>query len=267
MTVKFRPGMFELAEIGHYRLTHKWTNHRGDEIGNTYTRNTYLPVVGELGLPIYGTERCGSRACWACQYRARGKLREQVSAFIDDQVKPNIHRWRFVTLTLPGSCYDVRSYDLQEQFKALRKAFKSWRLKQKRKGRPVSGFYTIEVEANNGYWHCHVHMIMPWTRADYDKVRRDWVASVDRQTLSTLERFTDGTYTNAQRTLQVDRINDLKIAGYLTKVTNYVTKVKDNGRNRLEIPQALYRARTTGWLGECYGWKEKANPGGSIPSV
>lgn len=267
MTVKFRPGMFELCEIGHYRLTHKWTNRSGDVIGNTKTRETYLPLSGELGLPNYETKRCGSRACWACQYRARGKLRDQVSAFVDDHVKPNPPGWRFVTLTLPGSCYDVRSFDLEQQFKALRKAFRSWRLKMQRRNLRVSGFYTIEVEASNGYWHCHIHMIMPWKRCDYTTIRKLWVASVDRQTLKTLESFTDGSYTNAQRTLQVDAINSPNIAAYLTKVTNYVTKVKNNGRNRLEIPQALYRARTTGWLGEHHGAAKKENTGSSIPPV
>ena len=257
MTVKFRPGMFELCEIGHYRLTHKWTNRAGDVIGKTKTRETYLPLSGELGLPIFETKRCGSRACWACQYRARGRLREQVSAFVDDHVKPNPTGWRFVTLTLPGSCYDVRSFDLEQQFKALRKAFRSWRLKMQRRNLRVNGFYTIEVEANNGYWHCHIHMIMPWKRCDYATIRKLWVASVDRQTLKTLENFTDGSYTNAQRTLQVDAINSSNIAAYLTKVTNYVTKVKNKGRNRLEIPQALYRARTTGWLGEHHGAAKK----------
>ena len=267
MTVRFRPGMFELAEIGHYRLTHKYQSMDGLRLGNTYSARTPFAHVGEMGLPIYATKRCGSRACWACQYRARGKLRDQVSAFVDDHVRPNPSGWRFVTLTLPGSCYDVRSFDLEQQFKALRKAFRSWRMKMQRRNLRVSGFYTIEVEASNGYWHCHIHMIMPWKKADYTTIRKLWVASVDRQTLKTLESFTDGSYTNAQRTLQVDAINSPNIAGYLTKVTNYVTKVKNNGRNRLEIPQALYRARTTGWLGEHHGAAKKDTTGIEISTI
>ena len=67
MTVRFRPGMFELAEIGHYRLTHKYQSMDGLRLGNTYSARTPFAHVGEMGLPIYATKRCGSRACWACQ--------------------------------------------------------------------------------------------------------------------------------------------------------------------------------------------------------
>jgi len=51
-------------------------------------------------------------------------------------------------------------------------------------------------------------------------------------------------------------------------VTNYVTKVEDSVRNRTEIGEALYRRRTTGWLGEHHGFKkENINSGSEIPPV
>lgn len=270
MSVHFKPGMFELCRIGHYQLTHKWTNYLQDKISNSQTRECWFPLRSEAGHILYETKRCGQRTCWACQYRSRSKLRSKVSAFIRQHVEPSPLRWRFVTLTLPGAWYEIRHAEIEEQLTTLRKSFKSFRGKMKRRGYPISGFYTIEVESvNKRYWHAHVHMIIRWeNNHDYSELKEMWTKSVDRKTLAHLVNWELDP--NNQRTVQVDRFSNKKLADYLTKVTNYVTKVNDSVRNRTEIGEALYRRRTTGWLGEHHGFKKekcKTNSGGSIPSV
>ena len=250
--------MVSLAEIGHYRLTHKWTNYLQDKVSNSQTRDCWFPLMTENGYIAYETKRCGLRTCWACQYRSRAKLRSTVSDFIQKEVKPNPFGYRFVTLTLPGSWYSVRHASVEEQLQVVRHSFKSLRSKLKRRGFPISGFYCIEIESSNSqYWHTHVHMIIRWKNQDYSELKEMWTKSVDRKTLAHLVNWELDP--NNQRTVQVDRISSAKIADYLTKVTNYVTKVNDFSHNRRDIGEALYRRRTTGWLGDHYGFKKENN--------
>lgn len=266
MTVHFQPSMFELARIGHYQLTVQWSNMSGDKIRNTQTRECWWPLKSELGHVVYGTKRCGRRTCWACQYRARSKLRSTVDDFFHQHVIPNPAGYRFVTLTLPGAWYEIRHASVEDQLTTLRKSFRSLRSKLKRRGFPISGFYTIEVESsNNEYWHAHVHMICKWQNQDYSELKEMWTKSVDRKTLAHLINWELDP--NNQRTVQVDRFSSAKLADYLTKVTNYVTKVNDMPHNRRDIGEALYRRRTTGWLGEHYGFKKEINSGSKISSI
>jgi len=265
-SIHFQPSMFELARIGHYQLTVQWQNMSGDKVRNSQTRECWWPLKSELGHVVYGTKRCGRRTCWACQYRARSKLRSTVDDFFHQHVIPNPSRYRFVTLTLPGAWYEIRHASVEDQLTTLRKSFRSLRTKLKRRGFPISGFYTIEGESgNNEYWHAHVHMICKWQSIDYSELKEMWTKSVDRKTLAHLVNWELDP--NNQRTVQVDRFSNVKLADYLTKVTNYVTKVNDMPHNRRDIGEALYRRRTTGWLGEHYGFKKERYSGGSIPSV
>ena len=256
-------GFLELVENGHYRLGHRWQNMKGDSFSNHQSPTHWWPEIGATGLPIYHTKRCGSRGCWACQHRARRRLRDKVGKFIDNVVYKNLRKWKFVTLTLPGDWYEIRRATLEEQFARVRKAFRSWRTKMKRRDKLVSGFYTIELTSNqdSGNWHAHVHMIMPWKKADYNSVRRMWVESVDRPMRRALSEWTEDKFTNDSRTLQVDAITDRGIAEYLTKVTNYVTKVPNDVVNPTEVAKVLYKRRTTGWLGDYYVSKKNQNTG------
>jgi len=177
-------------------------------------------------------------------------------------------QWRFVTLTLPGHWYEVRSTSVAEQLRTVKRAFSSWRLKMQRRGARVHGFYTIEFEGSeNEYWHTHVHLLMRWQqRKDYNELKRLWTESVDKPMRKTLAKWTDNQFTNDQRVVQVDRITSSGIAEYCTKVTNYVTKGPKDGNAIPEIGKMLYRKRTTGWVGDYYGRKEK-DTGSEIPSV
>ena len=251
-------GFLELQEMGHYRLKHRWQNMKGTSFAKTFGREHAWPEVNEAGRTVYYTERCGSRGCWACQYRARRNLRSEVESFVRSTVEPNMSKWRFVTLTLPGSWYDVRHANLETQFATIRRAFRSWRLKMKRRQRPVSGFYTIELvqNSNSSNWHAHVHLIMHWKKMDYGEIRKCWTESVDRPMRKQLASWTDKKFTNDNRAIQVDPITSTGIGEYLTKVTNYVTKGNKDFRNPAEVAKTLYRRRTTGWLGEYYGFKE-----------
>lgn len=251
-------GFLELQEIGHYKLKHRWQNMKGTSVAKHQSATHWWPEVNEAGRTIYYTERCGNRGCWACQYRARRKLRDKVSSFIASTVEPSSDKWRFVTLTLPGSWYNVRSADLENQFSTIRRAFKSWRLKMKRRQRSVSGFYTIELvqNSNSSNWHAHVHLIMPWKNMDYGEIRKCWTESVDKPMRKQLASWTDDQFTNDNRAIQVDPITSSGIGEYLTKVTNYVTKGSKDFRNPAEVAKVLYRRRTTGWLGKYHGTKK-----------
>lgn len=251
-------GFMELHEIGHYKLNHRWQNMKGTSFANHQSPTHWWPEMNKAGLPIYSTARCGSRGCWACQYRARRKLRDKVSNFVSKEVEPAKRQWRFVTLTLPGSWYDVRHAGLENQFETIRRAFRSWRLKMKRRNKLVSGFYTIELvqNSNNSNWHAHVHLIMRWKKMDYGEMRKLWTESVDRKMRKQLASWTDSRFTNDSRAIQVDPITSSGIGEYLTKVTNYVTKDSKDFRNPAEVAKTLYKRRTTGWLGDHYGFKK-----------
>lgn len=260
MTMAQLGAFMDLHEIGHYRLTANWRNLSGDSISRQQDAEHAWLETSESGLPLYRTKRCGQRACWACQHRARSRLRRRVSEFIDDHVIKQKRKWRFVTLTLPGEWYEIRRASLEKQFERVKKAFRSWRGKMKRMGRLVSGFFTYEMTMNkmSSHWHAHVHLIMPWRKLDYNKLRSMWTESVDRPMRKQLESWTDGKFTNDSRVVKVDPITDEGVGAYLTKVTNYVTKGPTKSQADLwEVGKVLYRKRTNGWLGEYYGTKKK----------
>jgi hypothetical protein len=259
-----------LHEVGHVRLRHSWRSMDGSILGRSMSKRTPYPNSAESGLPVYETEPCRSRGCWACQYKARRKLRGKVERFVRDVVMKQKRLWRFVTLTLPGNWYQVRSASVGVQLQTVKRAFASWRLKMQRREARVHGFYTIEFEGSeNDNWHTHVHMLMRWRkRIDYTELKKLWTESVDRPMRKQLEKWTEDSFTNDQRVVQVDAITSQGIADYCTKVTNYVTKGPKSGQSVSEIGRTLYRRRTTGWLGDYYGGKKEIkNTGTSIPSV
>lgn len=252
----------DLHELGHYQIRHDWTDKDGIRIARMQTKAAAWPVVTESGLPSYYTVKCNSRGCWACQHKAMRRLRKRVSKFIKSHVEPRKHRWRFVTLTLPGSWYEIRHADLEKQFETVKKAFASWRLKWRRRGVVISGFYVLELKLNSGSseWHAHIHGLFEIpNKIDYSEAKRTWTESVDKPMRKMLSNWTDDTWTNDQRVVQVDRITSEGIGEYLTKVVNYTTKGSAVNSRQLkgEIAETLYRKRTNGWLGEYYGWKEK----------
>lgn len=258
----------QLHEVGHVRLRHSWRSMDGLIQGRSRSKRTPFANLAESGLPNYETEPCRSRGCWACQYKARRKLRDQVSRFIEDVVIKAKRSWRFVTLTLPGNWYEVRSASARTQYDAVRRAFSSWRLKMQRRGARVHGFYTIEFEGSpEGNWHTHVHMVMRWKRRiPYGELKKLWTESVDRKMRKQLASWTENQFTNDQRVVQVDAITSHGIADYCTKVTNYVTKGAKSEHAVSEIGKTLYRRRTTGWLGEYHGGK-KQDSGSTISSI
>lgn len=245
----------QLHEIGHVRLRYDWTSMDG--LSSSRMRSKVHPFVqrAESGLPAYYTEPCRSRGCWACQHKARRKLRGKVQRFVDDVVIKTKRAWRFVTLTLPGDWYPVRTSSVETQLRTVRRAFSSWRQKMQRRNHRVHGFYTIEFDSSGSKenWHTHVHLLMKWKKADYTELKKLWTESIDRKMRKQLDKWTDGTWTNDQRVIQVDRISSQGIADYCTKVTNYVTKGPSSELNKEEIGQLLYRKRTVGWLGDYYG--------------
>ncbi|AXF52749.1 MAG: replication family protein [Cressdnaviricota sp.] len=252
----------QLHEIGHVQLRHDWSNMKGDSFRRMQSSSHPFAKLTQSGLPAYETTPCRSRGCWACQYKARRKLRNKVQRFVDDVVLKAKRSWRFVTLTLPGEWYEVRSNTVAEQLHTVRRAFASWRLKMQRRGRRLHGFYTIEFEGSEKEnWHTHVHMLMKWKHADYNELKKLWTESVDRKMRKQLENWTEGTMTNDQRVVQVDKITSQGIADYCTKVTNYVTKGPKSVLNKAEIGKLLYRKRTTGWLGEYHGNKKETGSG------
>jgi hypothetical protein len=258
-----------LHDVNHVRLSHRWVSMDGLRTSSVKSKLHPYPHVGESGLPIYETKPCRSRGCWACQYKARRKLRSQVDKFVQDEVLPRKQRWRFVTLTLPGTWYPVRESSVEAQLKTVKRSFVSWRLKMLRRGHRVHGFYTIEFEGSeDDNWHTHIHMLMQWpSRIDYNELKRLWTESVDRRMRKQLASWTEGTFTNDQRVVQVDAITSRGVADYCTKVTNYVTKGPKTPHIVSEIGKLLYRKRTVGWLGEYHGSWKKDESGSAIPSV
>lgn len=258
-----------LHEVGHVKLRHDWMSMDGLRTSRVRSKLHPYPNVASSGLPIYETTPCRSRGCWACQHKARRKLRGQVEAFVRDVVLKAKRQWRFVTLTLPGNWYSIRSSSVAAQLQAVRRAFASWRLKMKRRGTLLHGFYTIEFEGSaDRNWHTHVHMLVRWNkRHDYQELKRLWTESVDRPMRKQLAKWTDNTYTNDARVVQVDPITSQGIASYCTKVTNYVTKGPKSPDVVSEVGKVLYRKRTIGWMGEYYGTKKDDHTGGTIPSV
>jgi hypothetical protein len=260
----------QLHEVGHVRLRHSWRSMDGTIIRRSMSKTAPFVNTTESGLPAYETEPCRSRGCWACQHKARRKLRGKVEQFVRDVVMKAKRKWRFVTLTLPGNWYPVRSASVGAQLQTVRRAFASWRLKMQRRGARVHGFYTIEFEGGGeNQWHTHVHMLMRWERRQhYNELKKLWTESVDRKMRKQLASWTDNSFTNDQRVVQVDNITSKGIAEYCTKVTNYVTKGPKSEHVVSEIGKTLYRRRTTGWLGDYHGGKEKdARTGSSISSV
>ena len=257
----------QLHEANHVRLVHKWQSMDGLIQRGSYSKETPFAVMGKLGLPQYETTPCRTRGCWACQYKARRKLRSKVEKFVRTTVTKAKRQWRFVTLTLPGSWYEVRSASVAEQLQTVKRAFASWRLKMKRRNRMVHGFYTIEFEGSeNENWHTHVHMLMKWKHVNYTELKKLWTESVDKPMRKQLAKWTDDSFTNDQRVVQVDKITSQGIADYMTKVTNYVTKGPRKAGIQHELSRLLYRKRTVGWLGEYYG-KEKNNSGKSVSPI
>ena len=240
----------------------------GSILRRSMSKTAPFPNVGESGLPIYETTPCRSRGCWACQHKARRKLRDKVQRFIDDVVIKAKRKWRFVTLTLPGNWYSVRSASVEAQLQTVRRAFASWRLKMERRDARIHGFYTIEFEGGGkDQWHTHVHMLMRWgKRIAYGELKKLWTESVDRPMRKQLAKWTDNQFTNDQRVVQVDAITSQGIADYCTKVTNYVTKGPKSEHVVSEIGKTLYRRRTTGWLGDYHGGK-KQDPGSTISAI
>ena len=220
-------GVFmSLHETGHVRLRHGWRSMDGSILGRSMTKRTPFANVGESGLPIYETEPCRSRGCWACQHKARRKLRSKVQRFIDDVVMKMQRRGArvhgFYTIEFEGGGEDQ--------------------------------------------WHTHVHMLMRWRRRiDYNELKKLWTESVDRPMRKQLAKWTDNQFTNDQRVVQVDAITTRGIADYCTKVTNYVTKGPKSDHVVSEIGRTLYRRRTTGWLGDYYGGKKIQDAGVAIP--
>lgn len=160
-------------------------------------------------------------------------------------------RYKFVTLTLPGSWYEARELELRPQHELLVKSFRSWRTKRKNRDRPVNGFAAFEHTSNerDGKWHSHIHGVFEWTQhEDLADVKRTWTESVDRPMRMQLDRWTDGAFTNDSRVLDVRTITDDEIGSYLTKVTNYVAK----GNDPSQVTEGLYRKRLCGWYGEAH---------------
>ncbi len=248
-----------IHEVGHVRLRHSWQSMDGEVIRRSMSKQAPFARMAESGLPLYETEPCRSRGCWACQHKARRKLRGKVQRFIDEVVIKAKRNWRFVTLTLPGSWYNVRSASVETQLSTVRRSFASWRLKMQRREARVHGFYTIEFEGSeDDNWHTHVHMLMRWKkRIAYTELKKLWTESVDRPMRKQLAKWTDNQFTNDQRVVQVDKITSRGIADYCTKVTNYVTKGPKDRHNVSEIGKLLYRRRTTGWLGDLHGNKKE----------
>lgn len=256
----------QLHEVNHYRLTHRWQSYDGLVNRGSFSKETPFAVLGESGLPMYETTPCRTRGCWACQYKARRKLRSKVEKFVRTTVTKAKRHWRFVTLTLPGNWYEVRSESVETQLRTVKRAFSSWRLKMQRRNRRVHGFYTIEFEgSSNSNWHTHIHMLMRWKHVDYTELKKLWTESVDKPMRKQLSKWTEDSFTNDQRVVQVDKITSQGIADYMTKVTNYVTKGPRKSGAADELGRLLYRKRTVGWLGEYYG-KEK-NRGSETSSI
>ena len=252
----------QLSEIGHYQLKHKWQSYDGVTIGNRFSKLTPYPLMSDSGKIQYHTERCNQRGCWACQHRKRANLRDKVDSFVRTTVTKARKAWRFVTFTLPGKWYDVRSAGLEDQLKIVKSSWRSYRQKMKYRGIPIHGFYTIELaggHSKNREWHAHIHVLQEWKTFPFDEARKMWTESVDRKMRKTLSSWTEGKFTNDSRSVQVDEITDDNISSYLTKVTNYVTKGPESGHNTHEVSQILYRQRTTGWLGRYYGRSTKKN--------
>lgn len=248
----------QLHEVGHVVLRHDWTSMDTLSSSRMFSKtHPYVKRTGS-GLPEYYTTACRSRGCWACQYKARRKLRTRVEKFVRNHVMKAKRAWRFVTLTLPGKWYPVRNASVDTQYQAVRRAFSSWRLKMQRRDRRVHGFYTIELAGGGERaWHAHVHVLMKWKHVDYRELRKLWCESVDRRMRKQLDKWTEGSFTNDEMVVKVDPITSEGIASYCTKVTNYVTKGPDSSLNKAEIGKLLYRRRTTGWLGDYHGSKEK----------
>jgi hypothetical protein len=236
----------DLVEQGHYCITVQRLRDQDDRL----TREYVVPWSTSNSGPEY-TRACRRRSCWHCQYNARRKTRKRVAGWIHGLDRDE---YRFVTLTLPGDWYPVRHMALAEQHDQLMKSFRSWRGKRRYRGKPVQGFACVEHTANTGEdgepgtWHSHVHGVFRWTEhEDLADVRRTWTESVDRDMRKSLDKWTDGSFTNDSRVFDIKRINDDDIGSYLTKVTNYVTK--GSAAMADEAAKALYRKRLSGWYG------------------
>lgn len=237
----------DLVEQGHWKIATKSDYTQWDETLEVSCGSLVERVVpwsvSESG-PEY-TRACRRRSCWYCQYQARRKMRQKVGAWIG---RIPIEEYKFVTLTLPGSWYEARELDLENQHELLMKSFRSWRAKRRYRGRPVRGFAAFEhTGERDGNWHSHIHGVFEWpVQEDLAEVKRTWTESVDRPMRMQLDKWTDGSFTNDSRVLDIQNITSDGIAQYLTKVTNYVTKGSDAPS---EASKALYGKRLCGWYG------------------
>ncbi len=248
INTKFAP-WWDLVNAGHYRLDASWDY------------KWHGPALTEAGNVQYETKRCGLRSCWACQYRQRRRLREKVSRFVDEYVLPAKNQWKFVTLTLPGNWYEARYLELRDQHELVSKAFRSWRNKMKYRGYPISGLAVFEHVNNNDQdtWHCHIHMLVKWNwKIDFAIVKQMWTESVDKPMRRQLADWTEGKFTNDSRVWDFKDVDNQGIAGYLTKVTNYIIKGPKRPQENYSIAEQLYKKRLVAWLGDYYGtWPEK----------
>ena len=243
ISTKFSP-WWDLVNAGHYRLDASWDY------------DWHVPESTEAGNVQYTTKRCGLRSCWACQYRQRRRIREKVSDFVDEYVLPAKNQWKFVTLTLPGNWYDARYLELRDQHELVSKAFRSWRNKMKYRGYPISGVAVFEHVNNNDQdtWHCHIHMLVKWNwKIDFAIVKQMWTESVDKPMRRQLASWTDGKFTNDSRVWDFKDVDNQGIAGYLTKVTNYLVKGPKRPQENYSIAEQLYKKRLVAWLGDFYG--------------
>lgn len=229
----------DLVEQGHYRV---------NTLASAHERVMGYGEVVPWSTSASGhewTRACRRRSCWYCQYQARRKMRRKVASWIG---RIPIEEYKFVTLTLPGSWYEARDLALGEQHELLTRSFRSWRAKRKYRGRPVRGFAAFEhTGERDGNWHSHIHGVFEWPdQEDLAEVKRTWTESVDRPMRMQLAKWTEGSFTNDSRVLDIQNITSDGIAEYLTKVTNYVTKGSDGPS---EASKALYGKRLCGWYG------------------
>ncbi len=103
-------------------------------------------------------------------------------------------------------------------------------------------------------WHCHIHMLVKWNcKIDFSIVRQLWTESIDRPMRRQLSSWTNDAFTNDSRVFDFRAVTDDGVSGYLTKVTNYVTKGPKHHQENVNINKELYRKRLVAWLGEYYG--------------
>jgi hypothetical protein len=236
---------WQLIEAGHYRLD------LPPEVRASLHKDGPMSVYAKNGPLPYRTKRCGFRDCPNCAYHAMRKHRDRVNDWINSIDRS---QYKFLTLTLPGRWYDARYLALGTQDELVRRAFRGYRAKWKYHNTKFSGVACFEHTSNtdDGWWHSHVHAVVKWpSKLDLASERKRWTESVDRKMRKQLSSWTDGSFTNDSRVVDVKPITDEGIADYITKVTNYLVKAPNAETG--EVQKALYRRRLVGWYGEQYG--------------